>query len=61
MCCDAISRSAGRGGQVDDARQVQGHEEVRACKIAGGIDHPRIENLHIDNDLKRIFQRHVDG
>ena len=21
----------------------------------------RIEDLHLDNDLKRIFQRHVDG
>lgn len=25
------------------------------------IAHLRIEDLHLDNDLKRIFQQHVDG
>ena len=25
------------------------------------VAHLRIEDLHLDNDLKRIFQHHVDG
>ena len=25
------------------------------------VAHLRIEDLHLDNDLRRIFQRHVEG
>ena len=33
----------------------------RQQALIATIAHLRIEDLHLDNDLKRIFQRHVDG
>jgi hypothetical protein len=39
-------------------------EQERAKRehaLAAMIAHLRIEDLHLDDDLKRIFQRHVDG
>jgi hypothetical protein len=29
--------------------------------LVATVAHLRIEDLHLDSDLKRIFQRHVDG
>jgi hypothetical protein len=33
----------------------------REQALVATVAHLRIEDLHLDNDLKRIFQRHVDG
>jgi hypothetical protein len=33
----------------------------RQQALIATIAHLRIEDLHLDNDLKRIFQLHVDG
>ena len=39
---------------------AQEHAKRQEALIAT-IAHLRIEDLHLDNDLNRIFQRHVDG
>lgn len=39
------------------AQERAKREEALVATVA----HLRIEDLHLDNDLKRIFQRHVDG
>ena len=39
-------------------------EQERAKReqaLVATIAHLRIEDLHLDDELKRIFQRHVDG
>ena len=39
-------------------------EQERAKReqaLVATIAHLRIENLHLDDESKRIFQRHVDG
>jgi hypothetical protein len=39
-------------------------EQERAKReqaLVATITHLRIEDLHLDDELKRIFQRHVDG
>jgi len=33
----------------------------RQQALIATIAHLRIEDLHLDDDLKRIFQRHVEG
>jgi hypothetical protein len=36
-------------------------QEKRQQALVATVAHLRIEDLHLDNDLERIFQQHVDG
>ena len=41
---------------------ISGQERAkREQALVATIANLRIENLHLDDELKRIFQRHVDG
>ena len=41
---------------INAQERAKRHEALVAT-----IAHLRIEDLHLDSELKRIFQRHVDG
>ncbi len=44
------------------SNHISAQEQAKRQKaLIATIAHLRIEDLHLDNDLKRIFQRHVDG
>ena len=44
------------------ATPISEEERVKRDRaLASAIAHLRIEDLHLDDESKRIFQRHVDG
>lgn len=57
---EIVESSAHEHGHNIDPHKRTRAGEATATLIAT-IAHLRIEDLHLDNDLKRIFQRHVDG